>query len=104
MIIFEDEIKKRVLEQVQLKIKAIHRMDIWKIEIFFESVHIFFETDEQVTCHQKDGVCETINNKIADIVRKYDQFGAFKDGIQCIFTSRQTLKEKYAGNMYYYFL
>lgn len=43
----EDEIRKRILNQVQKEIQNIHRPYIWKIKIIFDQVHVFYKTDEQ---------------------------------------------------------
>ncbi|WP_147581213.1 hypothetical protein [Eubacterium sp. ER2] len=97
-----DEIQKRVLQRCAGEIRSIEAPDIWRMEILFDRVHVFFETDEQRDCHQADGVCGSIRRKMDAIVERHDPFGAFVDGVQCVFTSRQTLDEKYDGNMFYY--
>ena len=40
---------------VRDKIYALQKGDIWKITIIFESVHIFYNTDEEIEKHEKDG-------------------------------------------------
>lgn len=40
--------------------------------------------------------------KCSYIVKKYDDFNVFPQGANCVFTSRQTLNEKYGGSMFYY--
>lgn len=99
-----DEIAKRIIKANSVKIRALalgHR-DIWKIELIFGSVHIFYETDEQVQQHEADGVNSGLRQSCTDIVRGQDKFGAFSDGVSCVFTSKQTLDEKYAGSMFHY--
>lgn len=98
----EDELEKRILRSVASEIKAVSRQDIWKIEIMLESIHVFFETDEQASRHLVDGVCDSINNEMTGILAKYDPFSIYQKGIQCVFTSHQTLDEKYQGSMFYY--
>ena len=98
----QDEIGKRILKQAESRIKAAAEQDIRRVEIIFSSVHVFFETEEQAERHLHDGVCEAVNRQISSIVKEYDCFGAFPEGIRCIFTSLQTLNEKYEGNMFYY--
>lgn len=80
----------------------LSRDDIWKIEVIFESVHIFYETDAQVEAHARDGVSEELRRRITDIVRLDDKYGVFDQGVSCVFTSHQTLDEKYKGSMFYY--
>ena len=80
----------------------LSRNDIWKIEIIFQSVHVFYETDDQVETHASDGVSEGLRRQISDIMRSADRYGVFKDGVSCVFTSHQTLNEKYRGSMFYY--
>ncbi len=45
----------------------------------------------------------SIRRKCTDIVKKYDVHNAFADGAQCVFSSRQTVDEKYQGSMFYYY-
>ena len=97
-----DEIQKRVLRECSGEIKSIEAPDIWRVEILFDRVYVFFETDEQRDRHQDDSVCGSIRKKLDAIAERHDPFGAFADGVQCVFTSRQTLDEKYDGSMFYY--
>ena len=99
-----DEIAKRILKANSETIRALvfGHEDIWKIELIFGSVHIFYETDEQVQQHEADGVSSGLRQSCADIVRGQDKFGVFSNGVSCVFTSKQTLDEKYAGSMFNY--
>ena len=97
-----DEIKKHILENNRAKIMKIKHHDIWKVEIIFESIHIFYQTDEQIKAHENDGLSKKIGEKCWNIIKKEDVFHAFNKGINCVFTSRQTLNEKYKGSMFYY--
>ena len=100
----EDKIQSRILWGQREKILglALRRRDIWKIDIIFSSVHFFYETDEQIQMHEKDGVSSALQQSCMDIVKEYDKFGVFSQGVSCVFTSKQTLDEKYAGSMFYY--
>jgi predicted proteasome-type protease len=49
----KDEIEKRVLQQAKKEIISIKQDDIWKIEIIFESVHIFYKTDDGCKANDK---------------------------------------------------
>ena len=98
----EDEIRKRILNQVQKEIQSIHRPYIWKIKIIFDQVHVFYKTDEQCEACQQTGISQEINQKILDIVKPLDSFHVFHDNFSCVFTSQQTLNEKYDGKMFNY--
>lgn len=98
----EDEIRKRLLQKVKPQIEAIRRPYIWKIELIFDQVHVFFKTDEQIVACQQTGICDEINQKILDIVKPIDDFHVFDQSFSCVFTSQQTLNEKYNGSMFYY--
>ncbi len=89
----KDEVKKRILKQVSSLIQSIEYPEIWKIEIIFEQVHVFFETDEQCTHCQASGITNQINHKILEIVSPYDEFHVFDNDFSCVFTSHQTLNE-----------
>jgi hypothetical protein len=97
-----DEIQKRILTKASDSIQALKKDDIWKIEIIFTSIHFFYETDEQIQKHELDGKSNALRLQCADIVKKYDNYAAFDEGVSCFFTSHQTLDEKYCGSMFYY--
>lgn len=99
-----DEIQKDIIYRVADEIKGIQHPDIWKIDIHFESIHIFYETDEQIVRNEENGTSDDIKRRCTELVKPYDVHNAFPDGANCVFTSHQTLDEKYAGNMYFYFL
>lgn len=65
-------------------------------------VHIFYFTDEQIQIHETDGVSNGLCQKCTDIVKVHDKYGVFSKGVSCVFTSKQTLDEKYAGSMFNY--
>ncbi len=90
----EDEIRKRILKPVQKEIPRIHRPYIWKIEIIFDQVHIFYKTDVQCQICQQTGISQEIKQRILDIVKPFDSFHVSHDNFYCVFTSQQTLNEK----------
>jgi len=98
-----DEIQKDILKRAGAGIRNIQHPDIWKIEIFFESVHIFYETDEQIIRNQENGVSDNIKCQCTQLVKMYDVYNVFSDGVNCIFSSHQTIDEKFRGNMFYYY-
>lgn len=97
-----DEIQKRILRNSKAKIMEIKHPDIWSIELIFEGVHVFYQTDQQIKDHEADGLSNRIEQMCSKIVKQDDPFGAYAQGIKCVFTSKQTLDEKYAGSMFYY--
>lgn len=97
-----DEIQKRILRKVSNQIKNLKKDDIWKIEIIFESIHFFYETDEQIDRHHSDGTSNQLKQQCEKIVRDYDKYSVFQQGVSCVFTSHQTLDEQYNGSMFYY--
>ena len=99
----KDEIQSDTAERAEREICALACGDIWRIEVFYGRVHCFYETDAQVLAHEKDGVSKAFRESCGDIVKRYDRYGVFQDGISCTFTSRQTLDEKYDGKMFFYF-
>lgn len=100
----EDEIQKKILRDERKKILGLAsgQRDIWKIEIIFSGVHFFYKTDEQIQLHETDGMSDRLRQCCMDIVRDHDKFGVFLQGVPCVFTSKQTLDEKYAGSMFNY--
>lgn len=101
----KDEIRKRTLHQAEDEIKALKQKhpDIWRIMIGFGCVDFFYETNEQVEKHKSDGVSEGLRQACGDIIRKYDTYGVYPEGVPGLFDSHQTLDEKYDGNFYFYY-
>lgn len=97
-----DQIAGKTLWNLKDHIYALQKDDIWKITIIFESVHIFYETDAQIAAHEADGTSRMLKETITGIVRTYDRYQVFRDGVPCVFTSHQTLNEKYKGSMFFY--
>ena len=97
-----DQINSKTLWNARMQIFDLKQGDIWKIEIIFERVHIFYETDAQVEQHEQDGISKALRQKIGEIMKKQDKYNVFEDGVSCVFTSHQTLNEKYKGSMFYY--
>ncbi len=66
-------------------------------------VHVFYETDEDIVKNEENGLSSEIRNRISDILGEVEGFEGRRPGC-AIFTSLQTLREKYDNNTYYYFL
>ncbi len=66
------------------------------------NVCIFYETDAQIEEHENDGKSELLRLQIQHILGRNDRYHVFTHGVRCEFTSKQTLDEKYQGNMFYY--
>lgn len=98
----KDQIIDKALWDVRTQISDLKQGDIWKITIIFEQVHIFYETDAQIEQHEQDGSSEALRQKIGEICRRNDKYQVFDNGVSCVFTSHQTLNEKYKGSMFYY--
>lgn len=98
-----DEIQSRILEEVDKEVKSIHHPDIWKITPSTATIHVFYHTDEQITRNAQNGVSESIKQQCTQLVKKHDVHNVFPNGANLVFTSQQTLNEKYAGSMFYYF-
>lgn len=98
-----DEIQKRVMKKATAEIGQIQHPDIWKIDICFGSVHIFYETDAQISVNAENGISDNLKNQCTQIIRKYDEHNVYSTGAKCVFSSHQTVNEKYAGSMFYYY-
>lgn len=99
----KDQVQSDIADRAEREICALACGDIWRIEVFYGKVHCFYGTDAQILAHEKDGVSEAFRRNCSEIVRRCDKYGVFQDGIPCIFTSRQTLDEKYNGKLFFYF-
>ena len=99
----KDELQKDIQKKVEKQISEyLNSLPIKKHAFFFESVHIFYKTDADIVLHQKDGLSAEIEKTIYQIKKPFDEFGALDDA-GVVFSSIQTLNEKYDGNMFYYF-
>lgn len=98
-----DEIQKDILKRVGGAVRNIQHPDIWKIEIFFETIHIFYETDEQIARNRENGTSDNLKQQCTQMVMMHDVYNVFSDGANCTFSSHQTIDEKFRGNMFYYY-
>ena len=103
----KDEVQKNILKKVRKQIEGLKdsgpwASDVWKIEIIFGGIHIFYETDAQIVQHEEDGISKALREECTRILQSQDSYNAFEKGALCTFTSKQTLDEKYAGSMFYY--
>lgn len=89
-----DQIICKALWSVRDKIYSLKEGDIWKIEILFQSVHIFYETDVQISIHAMDGKSDALREKISNILKKNDHYNVFLNGVSCVFTSHQIHQKK----------
>lgn len=68
----------------------------------FSDVHFFYETDRQIQENERKGISGKLCARCGKIVEKYDELGLFRSGVPCVFTSKQTLDEKFKGSLFYY--
>lgn len=99
----EDQIIRKTFDEVKPQILVFEKSVIWKIVFEFTNISVFYETDEQVKHFEEIGLSDAIREKFSEILKANDKYNVFKDGVCCLFTSRQTLNEKYQGNLFYYF-
>ena len=99
-----DELRTNIQHQAEKEIR--HYLEtipqICRYEFFFDTVHVFYQSDEDIERHHKDGLSQAISNRILELKKPYDEFNALVDSGTC-FSSIQTLNEKYEGNVFYYF-
>lgn len=65
-------------------------------------VQVFYETDEDIAKNEENGLSSEIRNRISDILGEVEGFEGKRLG-HTVFTSLQTLREKYDNNLFYYF-
>ncbi|MBR6211280.1 MAG: hypothetical protein IKQ81_09035 [Clostridiales bacterium] len=65
-------------------------------------VQVFYETDEDIAKNEENGLSSEIRNRISDILGEVEGFEGKRLG-HAVFTSLQTLREKYDNNLFYYF-
>ena len=99
-----DELLTDIQHKAEAKIK--HYLDsflsIRRYAFQFDTVHIFYKTDQDILRHEEDGLSDKIRNRIFEFKKEYDEFSVLEDA-GVVFSSLQTLNEKYNGNMFYYF-
>ena len=66
-----------MLRQCAGELKALEIPDIWRVEIIFDRVHIFFVTDEQEALHRRDGVCGSVKREVEEIVKQKGRIWSF---------------------------
>lgn len=101
----KEEIAKIVLRKTETD---IHRYitaypAVKKALVFDTTVYIFYETDNDIILYADNGLNTTIKKGIYEMLGNADEFNVV-DSVHVVFTSVQTLNEKYRGNMYLYLL
>lgn len=99
----KDELSYYVLSQVKEEILRLENEDVWKILVDFKGIDVFYKTDLQTEEHEVDGKNELIREKCIEAVKHFDEYGFWENEIIFVFTSRQTLTEKYGGSLQQYF-
>lgn len=99
----EDQIQQKTLHMAKDELYAIAQDEVWKVLLEFDHVIIFYYTDEQVNRFEEDGTSQALRQKCSEIVKQYDNYGVYPKGIYCEFCSKQTIDEKYCGNMFYFY-
>ncbi len=99
----EDQIQQKTLNMAKEELYALAHNEVWKVLLEFEHIVIFYHTDEEINRYEEDGTSQALRQKCSEIVKKYDVYGVFPKGLSCEFCSKQTLDEKYSGNMYYFY-
>ncbi len=94
------EIQDKVLNHIRRYLENIK--DVKKTAFCFGTVHVFYETDADIENNAENGLSDKIGNDIYKIKKAVDEFGACQNG-GVIFSSIQTLNEKYGGSTQYYF-
>jgi len=74
---------------------------ICKVSFYFGTVHIFYEKDDDIEWYRTSGLSQDIEDQIMRMKSEVDEFHVCKDA-GVVFTSIQTLNEKYGGSMYHY--
>lgn len=98
----KDQIISEGIRRHKGALEALKQGDVWKIYLESSGVCIFYETDAQIEEHEKDGRSELLRRQIQYVLSQNDRYHVFDHGVRCEFTSKQTLDEKYQGNMFYY--
>ena len=99
-----DEIRTDVQRKAEPQIRKYLDtvVQVRRYEFYFDTVHIFYDTDNDISAHLKDGLSDKIEKMILELKNPFDVFSALTNA-GVFFSSLQTLKEKYAGNLFYYF-
>lgn len=99
----KDEIRGDVLQKAKEEFGQLAGGEIWKVKVNRENITIFYKTDAQIEENEKNGTSEALKQKCIDIIKKYDDYGLWENGIFCEFCSHQTFLEKYKGNWQFYY-
>jgi len=98
-----DGIRSDIFCRIADEINDIQHPDIQQTVIYSGRIHIFYETDEQIVRNGENGTSDEIKCRFSELIKPHDVYNAFPDGADCIFTSRQTLDEKFDGKLSNYY-
>ncbi|MBQ8983527.1 MAG: hypothetical protein IJ079_08045 [Lachnospiraceae bacterium] len=98
-----DDLVKRVQDLAEGRIREyLNTISvICKVSFFFGTVHIFYEKDDDIEWYRTSGLSQDIEDQIMRMKSEVDEFHVCEDA-GVVFTSIQTLNEKYGGSMYHY--
>lgn len=65
-------------------------------------IHVFYETDKDIVQNERNGISSVIRTRVSKTLGEVEGLEGKQLGMT-VFTSLQTLKEKYNDNMYHYF-
>ncbi len=98
----QDQMMQEVIHHAGSELRALTHRDVSKTLLQYLSLHIFYETDSQITENAANGVSATLEEKCQKILQKHDSHHIWKNHRVCQFSSMETLNRDYKGNLFYY--
>lgn len=72
---------------------------IWLVQPYFESLRVFFFTEDQMAAAEHSGIRERIATSYQAVIAPYDEFGYVREmPIEPVFDSRERFERVYKGN------
>ena len=89
--------------EVEILRNEIGLKNLWVIYRHYSFATFFFHTDKQVDEYSKNGIIESLAKKYFSLLKKYDEFGYFKeDTYSIMLDSKENFDEKFKSNWFYY--
>lgn len=77
---------------------------VWEISRSFDSVTVFFFTQEQVLANKSSQLKKRIESEYYELLKEKDEFGYYKKyGFSIMVDSKENFDKNYQSNWYYYY-
>ena len=96
------EANKKAVKGFTKQIKSEYPV-VWDVYGVFDSLIVFYCSDNEIEENRKSGVTEAIQNRYYEAVKQFDEMNYFTRGkLEIKFDSKENLDKNFDGSLYNY--